>query len=181
MKTKTKAFVCSCIFWNKPVTNKPIILCNVILRAWFVCHRHYLERTKTFVFVLVFVFVLAHEQAISKVVKWFLGQLIQLFSFCLPALDYEWNISCCHFFRIVLTYWPMNCTKTRTCPIITSCTKLKNLVSHLFTCLLHLFIDSLPCWWLVWQNGAIFITQGTHRRKYLQYSQSMIFQSTLIH
>ena len=101
---------------------------NVILRAWFVRHRYYLERMITFGFVFVFAFVLAHEQAISKVVKWFLGQLIELFSFCLPALDYEWNISCCHFFRIVHTYWPMNCT--RTCPIITSCTKLKNLVSH---------------------------------------------------
>ena len=64
-KTKTKAFVRSCMFWNKSVTNEPIILCNVILRAWFVHHRHYLERTKTFVFSFVFVFVLAHEQAIS--------------------------------------------------------------------------------------------------------------------
>ena len=41
------------------MTNEPIILCNVILRAWFVRHRHNLERTKTFVFVL------ANEQAIS--------------------------------------------------------------------------------------------------------------------
>ena len=31
--------------------------CNVILRAWFVRHRHYLEQTKTFALV----FVLAHE------------------------------------------------------------------------------------------------------------------------
>ena len=31
--------------------NKPIILCNVILRAWFVRHRHYLERTKLLVLV----------------------------------------------------------------------------------------------------------------------------------
>ena len=63
--TETKAFVRSCMFWNKPVTNEPIILCNVILRAWFVRHRHYLERTKTFVLGFVFVFGLAHEQAIS--------------------------------------------------------------------------------------------------------------------
>ena len=45
------------------MTNEPIILCKVILRAWFVRHRHYLESTKTFGFV--FVFVLAHEQATS--------------------------------------------------------------------------------------------------------------------
>ena len=31
--------------------------------AWFVCHRHYVERTKTFVLGFVFVLVLAHEQA----------------------------------------------------------------------------------------------------------------------
>ena len=46
------------------MTNKPINICDAILRAWFVRHRHYLERTKTFGFC--FVFVLAHEQAISK-------------------------------------------------------------------------------------------------------------------
>ena len=63
-KTKTKAFVRSCMFWNKPVTNEPIILCNVILRAWFIRHRHYLGRTKTF--VLGFVFVLAHDQPINE-------------------------------------------------------------------------------------------------------------------
>ena len=55
-----------CMFWNKPETNEPINLCNVILRAWFVCHRHYLERTKTFVLGFVFVFVLAHEQAVGR-------------------------------------------------------------------------------------------------------------------
>ena len=64
MKMKTKVFVHSCMFWNKPVTNEPIILCYVILRAWFVCHRHYLERTKTFVLGFVFIFVLTHGQAI---------------------------------------------------------------------------------------------------------------------
>ena len=48
------------------MTNEPIIICNVILRAWFVPHRHYLEQTKTFVLGFVFVFVLAHEQAIIK-------------------------------------------------------------------------------------------------------------------
>ena len=45
--------------------NKLRILCNVILRAWFVHHRHYLEQTKTFVLGFVFVFFLAHEQAIE--------------------------------------------------------------------------------------------------------------------
>ena len=34
--------------------------------AWFVRHRLYPERTKTFVFGFVFVFVLAHEQPISE-------------------------------------------------------------------------------------------------------------------
>ena len=64
-KTKTKVFVRSCMFWNKPLMNEPIkyVLCYVILRAWFVRHRHYLERTKTFVFGFVFVF--AHKQVIS--------------------------------------------------------------------------------------------------------------------
>ena len=42
------------------MTNEPIIICNAILRAWFVRHRNYLERTKTF--VLGFVFVLAYRQ-----------------------------------------------------------------------------------------------------------------------
>ena len=37
------------------MTNEPIIICNVILRAWSVCHRHYLERMKTFLFGFVFV------------------------------------------------------------------------------------------------------------------------------
>ena len=67
--TKTKAFVCSCMFWNKPVTKEPIILCNVTLRAWLVRHRHYPEQTKTFVPSFVFVFVLAHEQAIATTNK----------------------------------------------------------------------------------------------------------------
>ena len=64
-KTKTKAFVRSCMFWKKPVTNELIILFYVLLRAWFVRQRHYLERTKTFILGFVFFFVLAHEQAIS--------------------------------------------------------------------------------------------------------------------
>ena len=34
-KAKTKVLICSCIFWNRPVTNKPIILCGVILRQAF--------------------------------------------------------------------------------------------------------------------------------------------------
>jgi len=70
-KAKTKAFVCSCMFWNKPVTNKPTILCNIILRTWFVCHRHYLEGTKTFLLGFIFVFVLAHEQAINTALEIF--------------------------------------------------------------------------------------------------------------
>ena len=69
-KTKTKAFVCSSMFWNKPVTKEPIILCNIILRAWFIRHRHYLEQTKTFVLNFVFVFVLTHEQTISPCKPW---------------------------------------------------------------------------------------------------------------
>ena len=48
------------------MTNEPIILCNVILRAWFVSHRYYLEQTKTFVPGFVFGLVLAHEKAITK-------------------------------------------------------------------------------------------------------------------
>ena len=28
------------MFWNKPVTNEPIIICSVILSSWFVRHRH---------------------------------------------------------------------------------------------------------------------------------------------
>ena len=64
-KTKTKAFVRSCMFWNKHVTNEPIIICKVVLRAWFNRHMYYLERMKTFVLGFIFVFVLAHEQAIS--------------------------------------------------------------------------------------------------------------------
>ena len=41
--------------------NKPV------LRAWLVRHWPYLERTKSFICGLVFVFVLAHEQAISMI------------------------------------------------------------------------------------------------------------------
>ena len=80
MKTKTKAFVRSCMFCNKPVTNEPIILCYVILRAWFVRNRHYLERTKTFVPGSIFVFVLTHEQVISKryVLRWWPGGQLPL-------------------------------------------------------------------------------------------------------
>ena len=48
------------------MSKEPIIICNVILKAWVVCHRHYVERMKTFVLGLVFVYVLAHEQAISN-------------------------------------------------------------------------------------------------------------------
>ena len=51
-------------FWNLSMTNELILQCIIALRAWFVCHRLYPERTKTFVFGFVFVFVLAHEQPI---------------------------------------------------------------------------------------------------------------------
>ena len=46
--------------------NKPIIACNVILGAWFVHRRHYLDLERTKTFGVVFVFVLAHEKAISR-------------------------------------------------------------------------------------------------------------------
>ena len=47
-------------------TNEPIIQCNVILRAWFNRHLHYLVWKKTFVLGFVFVFVLAHALDIRK-------------------------------------------------------------------------------------------------------------------
>ena len=49
------------VLWNLCMTNKPIVPCIIILRAWFVGHRLYPERTKTFVVG----FVLAHEQPSS--------------------------------------------------------------------------------------------------------------------
>ena len=52
-------------FWNLCMTKEPILQCIIILRAWFVRHSLYPERTKKFVFGFVFVFVLAHEQPIS--------------------------------------------------------------------------------------------------------------------
>ena len=52
-------------FWNLCMKNEPIIQCIIVLRAWFVRHRLYPERTKTFVFGFIFVFVLAHEQPIN--------------------------------------------------------------------------------------------------------------------
>ena len=55
-------------FWNLCMTNEPILQCIIILRAWFVRHSLYPERTKKFVFGFVFVFVLAHEQPISKMI-----------------------------------------------------------------------------------------------------------------
>ena len=58
-------------FWNLWVTNEPILYCIIILRAWFVRHRLYPERTKSFVYV--FVFVLAHEQPITTLLKKFNG------------------------------------------------------------------------------------------------------------
>ena len=50
--------------WNLCVTNEQILQCIIVLKAWFVRHRLYPERTKTFVLGFVFVFVLAHEQPI---------------------------------------------------------------------------------------------------------------------
>ena len=64
-KIKTKAFIRSCMFWNKPLTDEPMIVCKIILRAWFIRHRHYLEQKKTFELGFVFVFVLAREQAME--------------------------------------------------------------------------------------------------------------------
>ena len=49
-------------FSNLCMTNEPIFQCIIVLRAWFVRHRLYPERPKTFGFV----FVLAHEQPITK-------------------------------------------------------------------------------------------------------------------
>ena len=53
-------------FWNLCMTNEPILQCIIVLRAWFVRHSLYPERTKKFVFGFVFVFVLVNEQPISK-------------------------------------------------------------------------------------------------------------------
>ena len=53
-------------FWNLCMTNEPILQCIIVLRAWFVRHSLYPERTKKFVFGFVFVFVLAHEQPITE-------------------------------------------------------------------------------------------------------------------
>ena len=55
-----------CSFWNFCMTNEPILQCIIVLRAWFVRHRLYPERTKTFVFRFVFVFVLVHEQPMNS-------------------------------------------------------------------------------------------------------------------
>ena len=52
-------------FWNLCITNETILKCIIELRAWFVRHRLYPGQMKTFVFGLVLVFVLAHEQPIS--------------------------------------------------------------------------------------------------------------------
>ena len=47
-------------FWNLCVMNEQMIQGIIVLKAWFVRHRLYPERTKTF--VLGFVFILVHEQ-----------------------------------------------------------------------------------------------------------------------
>ena len=49
--------------WNLYMTYKLILQCIIVLRTWFVRHMFYPERKKTFVFGLVFVFVLAHVMA----------------------------------------------------------------------------------------------------------------------
>ena len=51
-------------FWIKPLTNEPGSQYYDTLNDWFVRHALVPERTKALGFVLVFVFVLAHEQAI---------------------------------------------------------------------------------------------------------------------
>ena len=53
-------------FWNLCVTNEQILQCIIVLKAWYIRLRLYPEQMKTF--VLGFVFVLAHEQPISKYV-----------------------------------------------------------------------------------------------------------------
>ena len=50
-------------FCNLSMTNEPILQCIIVLRAWSFRHRLYPEQTKTFVFGLVFIFVLAREPA----------------------------------------------------------------------------------------------------------------------
>ena len=57
-------------FWNlSMLTNEPILQSMIVLRAWFIFHRLYPERTKTFIYGFVFVFVLAHEKPVSTMSK----------------------------------------------------------------------------------------------------------------
>ena len=49
-----------------------------ILGAWFVRHGHYLELTKTFVLGIIFISVLAHEQAITVIDPALLGFIFQI-------------------------------------------------------------------------------------------------------
>ena len=53
-------------FWIKPVTNEPGHQCYDTLKDRFICHAQVPEQSKALVFVFLFVFVLAHKQAISK-------------------------------------------------------------------------------------------------------------------
>ena len=53
------------LFWTKPVTNGPCPQHYNTLKDRFVHHTLAQEKTKALIFVLVFAFVLAHEQAIS--------------------------------------------------------------------------------------------------------------------
>ena len=75
-------------FWNLCMTNKPILQCIIVLRACFVCHRLYPERTKTFAFWFVFVFVLAQEQPISTNVIRF-SQKQEIFIYLTPCRGWE--------------------------------------------------------------------------------------------
>ena len=52
-------------FWIKPLTNELGSQYYDTLNDWFVRHALVPERTKALGFVFVFVFVLAHEQAIN--------------------------------------------------------------------------------------------------------------------
>ena len=55
--------------WIKPVTNKPGPQYYETLKDRFVRHAQVPEQTKALVFVIVFVFIWAHEQATSKTFK----------------------------------------------------------------------------------------------------------------
>ena len=64
-------------FRIKTVTNEPGPQYYDTLKDRFVRHAQVPERTKALVFVLVFVFVLAHEQAISIMYLYVLPRFLQ--------------------------------------------------------------------------------------------------------